>query len=118
MQRILEQASVTPILVGLAGLLQSVGGLAGFWVVWMVFGWFRILAITEQGMRSMTPTGLVSVYSSHDHGDIVKSRLESGTYSSNHLSCLLLFRPLCELRVSEWRSLLAVFIKTIVTSKH
>ena len=49
---------------------------------------------------------------------IVKCRLKSSTYSSDHLNCLQLFRPLCELRMSEWRSLLAVYKKTIVTSKH
>ena len=59
-----------------------------------------------------------AVYSSHDHGGIVKSRLKSSTYSSDHLNCLQLFRPLSELRMSEWISLLAVYKKTIVTSKH
>ena len=36
-----------------------------------------------------------AVYSSHDHEGIVKSRLKSSTYSSDHLNCLQLFRPLC-----------------------
>ena len=60
-------------------------------------------------MRSMISTGLVSVYSFHDRGGIVKSRLKSGTYSKDHLKCLLFFRPLCDLRMSKWRSLIAAF---------
>ena len=50
-------------------------------------------------------------YSSHGHGGIVKSRLKSSTYSSDHLNCLQLFRSLCQLRMSEWRSLLAVYLR-------
>ena len=48
----------------------------------------------------------------------MKSRFESGTYFSDHFNCLLFFRPLCELRLSEWRSLFFHFFnKTIVTSR-